>query len=85
MSIDPLAEELLTFAEAAKRLPRLRAGRPINPSTLWRWTRSGARGISAEALTRFLGKLNELPSPPAPKRKRDHDELVEETLAAKGV
>jgi hypothetical protein len=43
MAIDPLTEKLRSFAEAAKRLPALRGGKPVNPSTLWRWTTRGVR------------------------------------------
>jgi hypothetical protein len=43
MAIDPLTEKLRSFAEAAQRLPTLRAGKPVNPSTLWRWTTRGVR------------------------------------------
>jgi hypothetical protein len=43
MAIDALTETLRSFAEAARRLPALRAGKPVNPSTLWRWTTRGIR------------------------------------------
>jgi hypothetical protein len=43
MAIDPLTEKLRSFAEAAQRLPALRGGKPVNPSTLWRWTTRGIR------------------------------------------
>jgi hypothetical protein len=43
MAIDPLTEKLRSFAEAAKRLPALRGGKPVNPSTVWRWTTRGVR------------------------------------------
>ena len=43
MAIDALTETLRSFAEAARRLPALRAGKPVNPSTLWRWTTRGVR------------------------------------------
>jgi hypothetical protein len=38
---DLLTEEVLSLAEAARRLPRLRRGRPTSPTTLWRWSRDG--------------------------------------------
>ena len=63
MSID-LTENLLTLAEASKRLP----SRP-NVCTLWRWANRGARGrkletvlvggrryTSLEALNRFVAE-----------------------------
>jgi hypothetical protein len=43
MAIDPLTETLHSFAEAARRLPPLRQGRPVNPATLWRWATRGVR------------------------------------------
>jgi hypothetical protein len=36
MAIDPLTEKLRSFAEAAGRLPALRGGKSVNPSTVWR-------------------------------------------------
>ena len=38
-------EELLTFAEAARLLPRRRGGSKVATSTLWRWARRGSRGV----------------------------------------
>ncbi len=46
-----IKENLMTFGEAAKLLPR----RPA-PSTLWRWHRKGVRGIKLEAL-RLGGRI----------------------------
>jgi hypothetical protein len=43
MAIDPVNETLRSFAEAAKRLPMLRGGKSVNPSTVWRWTKRGVR------------------------------------------
>jgi len=34
-------ERLLTFAKAARYIPRRRLGKPVAPSTLWRWHRRG--------------------------------------------
>jgi hypothetical protein len=44
MAIDPTTEKLRSFAEAARRLPALRGGKPVNPTTIWRWTTRGVRG-----------------------------------------
>ncbi len=44
MSIDPTTETLRPFAEAARRLPALRGGRPVNVTTVWRWATRGVRG-----------------------------------------
>ena len=48
MPIDPLSETTLSLSQAARRLPRLRAGRPVHPSTVWRWAMTGLRGIRLE-------------------------------------
>jgi hypothetical protein len=41
-------ENLLSLAAAAKRCPPLRNGRPVSPSTLFRWIVSGIRGPNGE-------------------------------------
>lgn len=46
--IDPLSEDLLRFAEAARLFPRRRAGKHVSPSTVWRWCRHGHKGIRLE-------------------------------------
>lgn len=48
--IDISQEELITLAEAAKRLPRRRAGRKVNVSTLHRWCTRGCQGVRLEFL-----------------------------------
>lgn len=46
MSVSILdGEELLTFSQAAKALPRRRGGSTASTSTLWRWSRRGSRGV----------------------------------------
>jgi hypothetical protein len=45
MSIDPLADDLMPLAQAARSLPKLRDGRPVAPSTLWRWSAHGLHGV----------------------------------------
>ena len=50
MVVDVLGEETLTLAEAAKALPRLRRGRKIHVSTLYRWISRGLRGVRLEAV-----------------------------------
>ena len=63
-------ESLIPFVEAAKRLPRRRAGRPTHVATLHRWRSRGLRGVrleavrvggvwhtSVEALNRFFARL----------------------------
>ncbi|HEY1376006.1 MAG TPA: DUF1580 domain-containing protein [Gemmataceae bacterium] len=41
--IDIHSETLIGFSDAARRFPACRQGRPVNPSTLWRWCRVGVR------------------------------------------
>lgn len=48
--IDVSSETLRTLPEAAKRLPRRRAGRPTNTATLYRWIAKGVRGVRLEAI-----------------------------------
>src|SRR5262245_30283973 len=43
MAIDPAIETLRSLADAARRLPLLRQGKPVSPSTLWRWAKRGIR------------------------------------------
>jgi len=50
MPIDIHHENVLTFSEAAKLLPRRRAGRKTHVSTLYRWASRGVRGIVLETL-----------------------------------
>lgn len=69
--IDPLTEETMPLGQAAKRVPRLRVGRNVHPSTLWRWATAGVKGVkletvkvgattctSIEALGRFFAAVN---------------------------
>ena len=63
-------EELLTFTEATKILPKRRRGRKVATSTLYRWAKRGLRGVRLEvtqvggtmctsraALRRFFNRL----------------------------
>jgi len=49
LGVDPPAEDalydeqLITFAQAARLVPRRRAGRPCAVSTIWRWALKGVR------------------------------------------
>ncbi len=69
-----LDETVLTFSEAAERLPAIN-GRKIHASSVWRWARKGIGGVylesrrlggryltSLEALERFAEKLSKLPA-----------------------
>jgi hypothetical protein len=68
--IDFNEEALISLQEAAKILPRRRAGRPVHVSCVYRWTQIGVKGILLEsiqvggcrctsraALNRFFEKL----------------------------
>ncbi|QDT95293.1 DUF1580 domain-containing protein [Gimesia aquarii] len=67
-------EKIITFVEAAKFLPRRRAGRKPHVSTLYRWAKQGLRNVkletiqvggtcctSVEALQRFFDTLSTRP------------------------
>ena len=41
MAIDVFNEEVVSFAEAAKRLPKVRNGKKLHLSTLFRWAQTG--------------------------------------------
>lgn len=40
---DLTRETLLSLAQAARRFPPYRRGRPVNPSTIWRWCHQGVK------------------------------------------
>ena len=52
--IDIKSELLLTFGQAARRLPRRRQGKQVHPTTIWRWHRrggwNGAEKVHLEAV-----------------------------------
>lgn len=69
--IDLTSETVLSFAQAAQRVPSFRAGKKTNVSTLFRWAQKGVGGIkldsarlggrtitSVEALQRFSDALS---------------------------
>jgi hypothetical protein len=79
MSLDLLDEGALPLAQAARSLPSLRGGRPVDPSTLWRWSAKGLRGVRLEivrvggtactsraALRRFFAAVEAARYPTAP-------------------
>ena len=68
--IDPNTESLISLSEAARSLPRRRAGKRPHVSCIYRWTTAGCRGVilesvqiggtrctSREALARFFQQL----------------------------
>jgi hypothetical protein len=46
--IDTATETVLPFSQAARRIPPIRAGRPISPTTIWRWATVGCRAKNGE-------------------------------------
>lgn len=42
-AIELLSEQLISFSQAARMLPPSRCGRPVSPSCIWRWSRTGVR------------------------------------------
>ena len=98
--IDISTEEVITLAEAARSLPRRRAGRPVHLSCVYRWTTVGCRGVvlehiqigstrctSREALQRFFDQLTPAPeeAPAKSKSRRRAIEAAERRLARSGI
>jgi hypothetical protein len=94
--IDLINEEVLSLSQATRSLPRLRKGRPVNNSALWRWSTIGFRGIrletaklggrnvtSREALNRFFNALNYNTLPAGD--VTNNQEAVERQLAKLGL
>lgn len=50
MAINISSEQLLTLAEAARVLPRLRGDRKVHVATLYRWISRGVGGVRLEAV-----------------------------------
>jgi hypothetical protein len=99
VAIDVLSEETISLAAAARRLPRLRAGRPVSAATVWRWASHDLRGVRLEvarcggttvtspaALRRFFDALGDKPESPLPAPTRDgRAEQVAAELEAIGI
>lgn len=95
-----LDEEILTFGQAARRLPKLRNECPVSPVTLWRWATCGIRGVrletikvgsrnctTFEALERFLMAINSRPKKVSMERRgeRRRQHNVETELEKLGI
>lgn len=50
MAIDIQSETVLSFADAARQLPKRRGGKRVNIATLYRWASQGFRGVFLEYL-----------------------------------
>ena len=48
--IDPNTETLISLTEAAKGLPRRRAGKKVHTCTMYRWSTAGCRGVVLETI-----------------------------------
>lgn len=99
--IDHAKEQLISFAQAAKRLPAWNDGRSVSPNTIARWARNGIKGVllesihigrrqftSVEACQRFFAALTAAASPPSVQHseKRMEDiEAVRRELKSYGI
>ena len=85
MPIDPLSDDLMPLAQAARSLPPLRSGRPVSPATVWRWAAHGLRGVRLEiiriggtacttrsALRQFLAAVDAARTPASPEAVPTH-------------
>jgi hypothetical protein len=43
LPVDIRSEQILSLPQAARRFPPFRQGRPVNPSTIWRWISNGVK------------------------------------------
>ena len=92
MPINVFKEQLITFAELAKSLPRRRGDRPVHLATIHRWRSRGLKGIrlegvrvggawhtSREAFRRFTERLTALVTSEevSPPRGADHQSHIE--------
>jgi hypothetical protein len=57
MPIDPATEVLRPLADAARQLPPLRGGKPVWPSTVWRWATRGIRDRNGAVVRLEIIKL----------------------------
>ena len=93
-------EIVLSLTEAARHLPRRRAGKRPHVATLYRWISRGLRGVkleairvggtlctSQEALQRFCERLSAADSEPSQRTtaQRERATAAEAELAAQGI
>jgi hypothetical protein len=99
--IDPNTETLLSLADAARLLPRRRAGKRPHVSCLYRWTTTGCKGVvleslqcggtrvtSREALARFFEQLTCADNPRtdrSPDRRQRAARAAERELEREGL
>jgi hypothetical protein len=46
--VDIEREQLVSFAEAARRIPSSRVGRQLHPNTIWRWVKRGLKANNGQ-------------------------------------
>jgi hypothetical protein len=98
MAIRPFEETLVTYSQAARRLPPRRRDRPVHPATIHRWASHGLRGVrlesasiggirmtSLEALARFFAALDQLPPIERSPSEVQQCEAVERALSKEGL
>lgn len=99
--IDLQNEELLCFADAAKRLPNGKAGKPVHIATIHRWAArpiqgakleslriGGVRYTSVEALARFIEACNSEGTEPTTRtitRRKRDHDKATRDLEAAGI
>ena len=99
--IDPNTETLVSLTEAARLLPRRRAGKKPHVSCIYRWTTVGCKGVilesiqvggtrctSRDALARFFEALTYADSPRtnrSPARRQRAVAAAERELVRDGV
>jgi hypothetical protein len=99
--IDLSSEQILTFSDARKLLPKRRGGKRPDISTLYRWCQVGLRGVrlefikiggqtctSIEALQRFFDALSTPTNGkghPTTRSRSKHNDHVEKELVDEGI
>lgn len=90
--IDFLTEEVVSFADAARMLPRRRGGKRPHVATLYRWSQRGCRGVrletiqvggtrctSRQAIARFCAHLSSVEdnAPTGPPTRRERTKSID--------
>lgn len=82
MPIDVFSETVLTFAEATKRLPRLRSGKKVHVATLYRWAWAGRRAADGATVRLQTIKVGGTTCTSLEALQRFFDSLTKEVQAA---
>ena len=53
-----ISGQAVSFPQVARRLPSYRGGRPVNPSTIWRWAFSGVRTADGRRVRLEVARLS---------------------------